>query len=1293
MPFLDEKTTTGSGTPSKAFVPLNINMPDRNFFTEVIPDAFSMENTVGSLSHYNRPIGEWEQNYDFISDMPEEHAEDYMGRYSKANNREDLIRIRGNIERELETRQRLEDDGAEGFVGMLAAGILDPINLIGFGGAAKAAYFTGKTALRLTGRTAAVAGGSTVISETALQSTQSTRTLLESSLNIAGATVLGGLLGGSVGSLKYFKHAKKSDVEKAILGVEHDMNDAPPVPSAPRGGGAQAVKGLPGEAYDAIEASIEADIKSGKIVEGQRLDMFAERVRDELLHRKSLRADTRYLKAAAATIFHQDPTGRLTQSPALASKSVREKLAEIAVETAENELGTASVVPVSRLIEGWQAPLYNSLKKTDDLYVQYVIGKNKAFGSIAKIALQRGMGMHKNKMTYKEFREAVGISMRNGDESAEPLVANAAKMWRKDVYEPLKEAAIAEGLLGKDVSIETAISYLNRVYRKDLINANRTRADGTGFVDLTVKWLQSNQKEAAIRNEKYDSEIGDLRSQASGLRGNIKETTEAIKKSLAPIIKQRTEEAIDEALERMDVDDLAEALGKKPEEIAKLAATKAGKKKLIKLLSEEIGEQVKDRMDDLADDAIEAAITKFADGDMEAATALKSFIAEPLPRAGGKTAVKALDAETLSRIADEVSNTFDEAFDASLAKQMKKASSAADGAKVVKAKAMKTVYKETNAAVRAAVKEATKAMTEELNEIVGKVAERQRVNRKDLFDMDLAEYELKDIAGSIADKVTGAGGRTSYDYDYTADVNRVMGKRKTGLSAPLRARSYTIGDSVIQEYLENDIEVLSRMLTRSLAPDIELKKAFGDINMESAINDINNEWKAIGERRDLDPSDKSNWTKQRDRDVTDVEGLRDRLRGVYALPENPSDWVHRTGVAMRHLNYLRLLGGMTISAIPDIARLVFSGGLSGVWGDLIKPLVSDFNSFALRASELRSMGLATDMIMNSRAQRLADIGDETLGTSIPERILGAAADTFGTASLMSPWNTVLKQLAGSISHSKFIRLMRKDLDGTISKKDLGYLRSNFIGRDESELIMAQIDKHGATSEQGLEFSHADMWDSGAGNMYDVFKSALARETDKTIVTPGQDKPLMASTTMGRLLFQFKTFALASTQRMLIAGLQQRDAAVLLGLTTGIGLGTLSYMIKEKLAGREINMDVANLIRQGVDRSGVTAWLFEAHNIVERGSQGAIGLSRLGAGDMPSRYAAKNTAGALAGPSGGLIADVLDVGGSMVAAGTGHSQWSYSDTKRFRRLMPYQNLSYIRQLLDHVQDATDDLIAY
>ncbi|WP_234840516.1 hypothetical protein [Sinorhizobium meliloti] len=68
-----------------------------------------------------------------------------------------------------------------------------------------------------------------------------------------------------------------------------------------------------------------------------------------------------------------------------------------------------------------------------------------------------------------------------------------------------------------------------------------------------------------------------------------------------------------------------------------------------------------------------------------------------------------------------------------------------------------------------------------------------------------------------------------------------------------------------------------------------------------------------------------------------------------------------------------LLGGMTISAIPDMGKVVFTHGLTSTFRDGFIPMIRNFKGFRLAAKEVKQAGTALDMILDSRAMALADI--------------------------------------------------------------------------------------------------------------------------------------------------------------------------------------------------------------------------------------------------------------------------------------------------------------------------------
>ena len=110
-------------------------------------------------------------------------------------------------------------------------------------------------------------------------------------------------------------------------------------------------------------------------------------------------------------------------------------------------------------------------------------------------------------------------------------------------------------------------------------------------------------------------------------------------------------------------------------------------------------------------------------------------------------------------------------------------------------------------------------------------------------------------------------------------------------------------------------------------------------------------------------------------------------------------------------------------------------------------------------------------------------------------------------------------------------------------------------------------------------------------------------------------------------------------------------------------------------------DPAVWIAEGIDRSGLTGIFFDINNIIEKGTRGAVGVNAVRGGPMMSRYARRNVLGPVLGPTAGTIQDIATVTGAVA---TGEAR--RADVRAARRLLPYQNIFYIRGLLNQAGDA-------
>jgi len=84
-------------------------------------------------------------------------------------------------------------------------------------------------------------------------------------------------------------------------------------------------------------------------------------------------------------------------------------------------------------------------------------------------------------------------------------------------------------------------------------------------------------------------------------------------------------------------------------------------------------------------------------------------------------------------------------------------------------------------------------------------------------------------------------------------------------------------------------------------------------------------------------------------------------------------------------------------------------------------------------------------------------------------------------------------------------------------------------------------------------------------------------------------------------------------------------------------------------------------------------------------RGCVGLSRL-TGEMMTRYASRTLWGAALGPSAELLETAFTQPGAFLS-----DQWTASDTRALRKILPFQNIFYIRRLFDQVEEGANRAI--
>jgi hypothetical protein len=509
-----------------------------------------------------------------------------------------------------------------------------------------------------------------------------------------------------------------------------------------------------------------------------------------------------------------------------------------------------------------------------------------------------------------------------------------------------------------------------------------------------------------------------------------------------------------------------------------------------------------------------------------------------------------------------------------------------------------------------------------------------------------------------------------------------------------KSRKFLIKDEAIEDYLENHRDVLITQYSKLMSSRVRLAQKFGLDFLSDNFNDakspivkgIKDEYAALRLKAIDDPKKTKQLFKQEEKDINDIFAVRDRLMGTYGFTSNPDSWLYRSQKQLKQFNVLRMLGDLTPAAFPDIGKLTLVSGFTKMFSQGVAPLVSKLKSPEMRAvlskntKELRSMGVALDLVTTSRANAINDIVDDFGRHSKAERTMDYLGDKFQKVTGIAYWNTAMKLTAGTMVQTKIAETMAKLVGGTATKREIADLASVGIDLNMAKLMGKQIAKHGEVIE-GLHMPNLSAWDEVANDAAETYAAAVVKATDSIIVTPGvATTPLWMSRQGINLLGQFKSFAFSSVQKTMIPMLQDADAKTVQALAVMVGLGTLTATYKRWVSGQELPDNPAQLIAEGVDRSGALGWTMDANNMLEKMTGGSLGMSKILGTQATSRYAQRGRVESVLGPSAALLSDAMTVS-SDVFSGNARK----STTHRVRKMIPYNTLFGVRQTLDLMEE--------
>lgn len=1332
MPFRDEEKVIGPiSLPD--YVDLTPEATEQPKLSDLMGAAFRQENPIVSALSRETLGGddEFDPEYNPWLDIQGTEYEDHFSSFMFARNGKDTAAIKRNIDNELADRRTLDAAGGMGFMAQMGAAILSPTSLLPGGAVVKGAKGVSIARTALTVSSAAM--GAAAFDELMLQGSQDTRTGAESAFAIGGSAILGAALGSLAGKMGRAEFKRAGLETERVLDAMNDyvdfsynrpgnslsaasvnidltlrnegrlqkINAIPVLRAAVRSDPVLRAQLSPLSTVrallvDLVETPLQyavndkgVDVRRGSLsVEG------AIKVREQTDMVKSLS----YLGRSYAEYAKDGPVGVLgtltapvtTRFNNLMGAEKKLTMQEFMVEVGKAmRKGDKHPIPqVQSAADAMRREVFDRIKDEaievglfdEDMVPKFADSYFTRVYNTGKIEANLGNG------SGDDILPVIRENMARRRAKAEEVLANdrtvanleadrfqqqetmrsaqrsldTARQKARDKRGRAKAAITREGAVGR------ATGALRDMFqrRSDDLSARAMGDQEREVLRDTIKrargadnrepetLLQAIRRMGGIKDPRVD----EFWTRARYGRGGNRTELEEILQDSARTIRRN---------DGIDLDYMREAL---VEQGFMDDGTNADD--LIDLIRQEAsGEKVYSRFD--ADDVADwQALVEFRDAMEEAGIDLSAKlddVAEKIARKVGGYA----DTSTTKAKAGEAGRSAGKAG----------AKVDAAGERVLKAMDRldeaneRLRYLDDEAAPR--VREEIKAAREELKRITPELAKAKKAMSAEEYYAGLTDDDIADAAMDAVKSIIGLKpGQHSFE---------------ATMASPTRARALDIADVDLEPWLESNVEDIISHYSRSMVPLIEMMRKFGDPSMKMQLEDMVDE--AISQmggtpvrggyvagklddlldRVGVDKQKRSNKKiiEELKLRIEDMEGMRDRLLNRYGVPENPKNgWIvgMRTG---RTLSYTGYLGGMMLSAIPDVAGIVGRAGLVDAPAAIASGIMEPRKLFS-SLKEMQEYGAAAEWFLNSRAMAIGEMFDPYRSASRIENVLGQTARGFSVATGMIPWNVGWKSIGGVAVASKMAKAAEAVRAGKATAKQIRTLAENGIEPWMAERIAKQIDAYG--DKGGITwFPNGAAWDDKQA--FEAFRHAMNREFDLMVITPGQDKPRSMSTETGKFFAQFKSFGFSAHHRILLSGIQRADADVLAQFATAVALGGLVSNIKADLGGYE-RKDGSVFWEDALDRSGLMGWLMEPYNAL-----GAITAGRTAVGGEPvSRFQARSTFQGAAGPS-------VDMAQGVVEAinGFASGKATYRDVRKLMRPIPGSNLFYLQGLWQKVED--------
>lgn len=464
--------------------------------------------------------------------------------------------------------------------------------------------------------------------------------------------------------------------------------------------------------------------------------------------------------------------------------------------------------------------------------------------------------------------------------------------------------------------------------------------------------------------------------------------------------------------------------------------------------------------------------------------------------------------------------------------------------------------------------------------------------------------------------------------------------------------------------------------TRQMMTDILMLERFGTLDIDEVIESTR---KMELEKFNLTPRSKAEIAKFEAELEPALEDLKigmERVRGTYNDPFSPAPGgiASRVIRSLKKFNNLRAGGKFTLTAFADVGRPAAAYGIKKTFGPQLRRLFNPETRAALQKGNryMKAWGVGNEIHSSMRIEALTNDEHMFGATSWFENMLGKANNEFFFMNGLTPWNVYMKRQSGIVAMDW---ILEQAVKGDRNITDKARRRLAQIGVDSANLgeIARIFKEHGETIDGVRLIDYKSFQEAGSvgAEIGRKLRLGIQKEVDHLIMTPATgDVPHWFENQYVSLIGQYKSFAIAMTNHMLVKGVSEADARYIAGMMVSVVAGMGAAQYNANLQERELGWD--ELLIEGIGKSGWFGALGEANSYLAHSPFSGAAFTYSSQPDGLNSF--------VFGPTGSAVTDLTSILANNFDESTKGAQ---------ARMTPYLSLIQALNLLDGLSVEQED----